>query len=75
MGSNWISKAIKQAEEANKEIPAEVSSLLQASLEGELASRPATGSEQLNLVDRLMAAMLRPNPTPVGDNEAENNRT
>lgn len=74
MSSNWITAAIKQAQEAQKEIPAEVSSLLQASLEGDLASRPATGSEQLNLVDRLMAAMLRPNPTPAEDNEAENDR-
>lgn len=74
MSSNWIVEAIKQAQEANKEIPAEVSALLQASLYGDFASRPATGSEQSNLVDQLMAAMLRPNPTPSGDNEAENNR-
>lgn len=74
MSSNWINEAIQQVQEANKEIPAEVSSLLRAALEGDLASRPATGSEQSNLVDQLMAAMLRPNPTPSGDNEAESNR-
>jgi hypothetical protein len=74
MSTNWILEALKKAQEANKEIPADVSSLLQSSLEGDLASRPATGSEQSNLVDQLMAAMLRPNPSPPVDNEAENNR-